>query len=203
MKKTILAAGVLGLIAALGLGGCGGKMQERLIGTEELVESSEKKPNWIKGSGYCAFEEKRLICMGLSDDTADLEVATRVAEIEGVRRIVEDISRKIREEGMRGLSGPQREHVGKFFESATSWVSENIQVSGARLTASYWEKNARYEGTRVHYYYRAYGLMEISTTDYQSIRDRIAQGFIDRAVTQRDRQAEQAARQAKERLLLQ
>jgi hypothetical protein len=197
MKRTIY---LLGLLCAVSiLQACGG--MSTLRGAEKLVETSGSEPKLVARGQGCVVNKEDRVCVGLADQAHDLDAAVRIAELEGKKHIVESIATELRVEGTRGLSGPEKEAVGRFFEDSFSWVTDNIRVSGATLDQSYWEKWARTNGPQVSYYYRAYGIVRINEADYLTARDQAINGLIDKAIREKNRQAEKAARDTKERLL--
>lgn len=197
MKRSVYVFGMC--LVVLLFQGCGG--MDRLRGTEELVQTSGKKPALVEKSRGCVVKDKERMCMGLADRISDLDVAVRVAELVGKRMIVETIATTIRVEGTRGLSGPDREDVGRFFEDSFSWLTDNVRVSGAMLDQTYWEKYSRTSGPDVSYFYRAYGFVRIDEADYMRARDQAITDLIAKAIQEKNRRAEMAARDVKKRLL--
>lgn len=195
IKRLMIAAAV-----ALFLGGCsslGG-----LKGTEEKVEVSGKMPSLISQGRWYEEEGQQKRYAGFADQIHDLDIALRSAEMEGKKRVIESIATELRVEGTRAQSGFDKEAVGRFFEDAQSWLTDNMKVSGVALTQTYWEKWARRSGEEeVGYYYRGYALVQISKADYEKARLAALDRLIDKAAREKNRQAEKAARETKERLL--
>jgi len=200
MIKKLFITGMIVVATALVFQGCGGKLAG-LKGAEELVETSGKKPSMV--SKNLRFEEEKdaRFFLGFSDQAKDHDVALRVAELEGRKHIIEAIGTDIRVEGTRGLSGPEKESVGRFLEESMAYLTNNMRLSGAILQETYWEKWARSGYGDVSYYYKAYGIVRISREDYDMARRVAADALIGKATQERNLQAERAARDAKQRLL--
>ena len=197
MKKTIFLA----ILIAAFVNGCAG---HPLIGEEKPVGHSDgEKPSLttIKTERGCEVEKDIRTCLGISSNTADLDVALRIAELDAKQSIVEAIQTEIRTQGLLGLSGRQADHVGRFFEAALAYVTNNIRVSGAMPHQSYWEKYSRTHYPRISYFYLGYATVRISEADYQFARNMIAEDVIKAAMEQKDKDAEHAARNAQQRLL--
>ena len=200
MIKKLFITGMIVVATALVFQGCGGKLAG-LKGAEELVETSGKKPSMV--SKNLRFEEEKdaRFFLGFSDQAKDHDVALRVAELEGRKHIIEAIGTDIRVEGTRGLSGPEKESVGRFLEESMAYLTNNMRLSGAILQETYWEKWARSGYGDVSYYYKAYVIVRISREDYERARTAAADALIGKAAQERNLQAERAARDAKKRLL--
>ena len=200
MKKKLFITGLIVVATALALQGCGGKLTG-LKGAEELVETSGKKPSMVSKNLWFEEDKDTRFFLGFSDQAKDHDVALRVAELEGRKHIIEAIGTDIRVEGTRGLSGPEKESVGRFFEESMAYLTNNMRLSGAILQETYWEKWARSGYGDVSYYYKAYGIVRISREDYDMTRTMAADALIGKAAQERNLQAERAARDAKQRLL--
>src|SRR3972149_9313967 len=200
MKKKLFITGLIVVATALALQGCGGKLTG-LKGAEELVETSGKKPSMVSKNLWFEEDKDTRFFLGFSDQAKDHDVALRVAELEGKKHIIEAIGTDIRVEGTRGLSGPEKESVGRFFEESMTYLTNNMRLSGAILQETYWEKWARSGYGDVSYYYKAYGIVRISREDYDMARTVAADALIGKAAQERNLQAERAARDAKQRLL--
>src|SRR3989304_3848507 len=200
MIKKLFITGLIVVATTLVFQGCGGKLAG-LEGTEELVGASGKKPGM--GSTNLWFEEQKdaRLFLGFSDQAKDHDVALRVAELEGRKHIIEAIGTDIRVEGTRGLSGPEKESVGRFFEESMAYLTNNMRLSGAILQETYWEKWARSGFGDVSYYYKAYGIVRISKKDYERAMAMAVDVLIEKAAQERNLQAEKAAREAKQGLL--
>lgn len=199
MKNILIISSLLILALFASLQGC--STLKSVKGAEDLVESSGKKPKMVSNNIW--FEEKKDIrfFMGFSDQVHDQDVALREAELDGKKRIIEAIGTDIRVEGTRGLSGPDKEAVGRFFEESIAYLTDNTRLSGAILQETYWEKWARNDKVQISYYYKAYGIVRISNKDYEKTEALAADALIERAVQERNQAAEKAARGVKQRLL--
>ena len=200
MKKKLFITGLIVVATALALQGCGGKLTG-LKGAEELVETSGKKPSMVSKNLWFEEDKDTRFFLGFSDQAKDHDVALRVAELEGKKHIIEAIGTDIRVEGTRGLSGPEKESVGRFFEESMAYLTNNMRLSGAILQETYWEKWARSGYGDVSYYYKAYGIVRISREDYERARTMAADALIGKAAQEVNLQAERAARGAKQRLV--
>ena len=200
MIKKLFITGLIVVATTLVFQGCGGKIAG-LKGTEELVETSGKKPGMVSKNLWFDEQKDARLFLGFSDQAKDHDVALRVAELEGRKHIIEAIGTDIRVEGTRGLSGPEKESVGRFFEESMAYLTDNMRLSGAILQETYWEKWARSGYGDVSYYYKAYGIVRISREDYDMARTVAADALIGKAAQERNLQAERAARDAKQRLL--
>src|SRR3972149_8111673 len=200
MIKKLFIPGLLVVATALVFHGCGGKLAG-LKGAEEVVETSGKKPGMVSKNLWFEEQKDARFFLGFSDQAKDHDVALRVAELEGRKHIIEAIGSDIRVEGTRGLSGSEKESVGRFFEESMAYLTNNMRLSGAILQETYWEKWARSGYGDVSYYYKAYGIVRISRKDYEMARTMAADTLIGKASQERDLQAEKAARDAKQRLL--
>ena len=200
MKKKLLITGMIVVATALVFQGCGGKLAG-VKGAEELVETSGKKPKMVARNIWFEEEKDAKFFLGFSDQAKDHDVALRVAELEGKKHIIEAIGTDIRVEGTRGLSGPEKESVGRFFEESMAYLTNNMRLSGAILQETYWEKWARSGYGDVSYYYKAYGIVRISREDYERARTMAADALIGKAAQEVNLQAERAARGAKQRLV--
>lgn len=200
MRKVLSIFSLFILTIFIFIQGCGGKL-EGLRGAEELVETSGKKPSMVSRNIRFDEEKDTRFFLGLSDQVHDLDVAIRVAELEARKHIIEAIGTDIRIEGTRGLSGPEKESLGRFFEESTAYLTGNMRLSGAILRETYWEKWARSGYGEVSYYYKAYGIVRISKEDYERTRALAVDVLIERAAQERNLQAERAARDVKKRLL--
>ena len=200
MKKKLLITGMIVVATALVFQGCGGKLAG-VKGAEELVETSGKKPKMVARNIWFEEEKDARFFLGFSDQAKDHDVALRVAELEGKKHIIEAIGTDIRVEGTRGLSGPEKESVGRFFEESMAYLTDNMRLSGAILQETYWEKWARSGFGDVSYYYKAYGIVRISKKDYERAMAMAVDVLIEKAAQERNLQAERAAREVKQRLL--
>ena len=200
MKKILVISSLFILSITMIFQGCGGTLKS-MKGTEELVETSGNKPKMVAKNIWSEEKKDTKFFLGFSDQTHDQDVALRVAELEGRKHIIEAIGTDIRVEGTRGLSGPEKESVGRFFEEAMAWLTDNMRLSGAILQETYWEKWARMGDAQVSYFYKAYGIVGISKTDYERAMAVVADALIGRAAQERNVAAERAARGAKQRLL--
>jgi len=200
MKKVMYICSLFVLAIFISIQGCGGKLAG-LKGAEELVETSGKKPKMVSKNLWFEEEKDARYFLGFSAETHDQDVALRVAELEGRKHIIEAIGTDIRVEGTRGLSGSEKESVGRFFEESMAYLTNNMRLSGAILQETYWEKWARSGYGDVSYYYKAYGIVRISREDYERARTMAADMLIGRAAQERNLQAERAAREAKQRLV--
>ncbi len=170
-------------------------------GTEERVETSGSAPSLVaKGKRFEQERDERRY-VGFADQIHDLDISLRIAELEAKKNLVESIATELRVEGTRAQSGFDREAVGRFFEDSQAWVTDNLKVSGATLLQTYWEKWAKYAGADVQYYYRGYAIVQIAKADYEKARMAALDGLIEKAMREKNRQAEKAAREVKERLL--
>src|SRR3989304_8272625 len=200
MIKKLFITGLIVVATTMVFQGCGGKLAG-LKGTEELVETSGKKPGMVSKNLWFDEQKDARLFLGFSDQAKDHDVALRVAELEGRKHIIEAIGSDIRVEGTRGLSGSEKESVGRFFEESMAYLTNNMRLSGAILQETYWEKWARSGEGDVSYYYKAYGIVRISKEDYEMARTMAADMLIGRAAQEGNLQAEKAARDAKQRLL--
>jgi len=200
MIKKLFITGLIVVATALVFHGCGGKLAG-LKGAEEVVETSGKKPGMVSKNLWFEEQKDARFFLGFSDQAKDHDVALRVAELEGRKHIIEAIGSDIRVEGTRGLSGSEKESVGRFFEESMAYLTNNMRLSGAILQETYWEKWARSGYGDVSYYYKAYGIVRISREDYDMARTVAADALIGKAAQERNLQAERAARDAKQRLL--
>ena len=200
MIKKLFITGMIIVATALVFQGCSGKLAG-LKGAEEVVETSGKKPKMVSKNIWFEEEKDARFFLGFSDQAKDHDVALRVAELEGKKHIIEAIGTDIRVEGTRGLSGSEKESVGRFFEESMAYLTDNMRLSGAILQETYWEKWARSGYGDVSYYYKAYGIVRISREDYESARTAAADALIGKAAQERNLQAERAAREAKQRLV--
>jgi hypothetical protein len=181
------------------LQGCSGT--GKLRGEEQLVEASGNKPKLISVGEW--YEEKgdQKHFAGFSDQVHDLDIALRSAELEAKKHVIEAISTELRVEGTRAQSGFDKEAVGRFFEDSQAWLTDNIKISGAALLNTYWEKWAKKSGEEISYYYRGYAIVQISKGDYEKARMAALDRLIEKAMREKNRQAEIAAKETKERLL--
>jgi len=200
MIKKLFITGLIVVATALALQGCGGKLTG-LKGAEELVETSGKKPSMVSKNLWFEEDKDTRFFLGFSDQAKDHDVALRVAELEGRKHIIEAIGSDIRVEGTRGLSGSEKESVGRFFEESMAYLTNNMRLSGAILQETYWEKWARSGYGDVSYYYKAYGIVRISKVDYERAMAVTADALIGKAAQELNLQAERAAREVKQRLL--
>lgn len=194
---AVLALGVL----AQGCSSTGLMPMMKMRGAEELVETSGKKPSMVSDSQWAEEKGDKKLFGGFSDQVHDLDVALRSAEMEARKHLIENISQEIRAEGVRGQSGSDKEAVGRFFEDSQAWLTKNIRVSGAQLLNTYWEKWSRLGDGEVAYFYRGYAVVQISKADYARAVESAVEKLIDKAAVERNREAENAAREVKERLL--
>lgn len=199
MKNKKIQNIIIGIIAVALFSAC--SFRGGLHGTETKVETSGSKPSIIGKAKLHEQVGNMRRYAGLTDHGHDLDVSIRTAQMAAHRNIVESIATEIRVEGTRGQSGSEGEAVGRFFEDSQSWVTDNIRMSGMTLTETYWERFSRESGASVSYYYRAYAIVEISQNDYEQAKIFALGGLQDKAVREKNRAAEKAAREAKERLL--
>lgn len=172
-----------------------------LKGTEERVEASGKMPPIISKGIWHEEEGNKKNYVGFSDQIHDLDIALRSAELEAKKHLIESIATELRIEGTRGQSGFDKEAVGRFFEDSQTWLTDNVKVSGAILLNTYWEKWGKRSSDEINYYYRGYAIVEISKADYEKAKISGLDRLIDKAILEKNRQAERAARETKERLL--
>ena len=199
MRKVLSISSLFVLVLFVFLQGC--SSLKGVKGAEELVETSGKKPKMVAKNIWIEEEKDAKFFLGFSDQAKDHDVALRVAELEGKKHIIEAIGTDIRVEGTRGLSGPEKESVGRFFEESMAWLTDNMRLSGAILQETYWEKWARSGYGDVSYYYKAFGIVRISKKDYERAMAMAVDVLIEKAAQERNLQAEKAAREAKQGLL--
>ncbi len=199
MKNILIISSLLILALSVSLQGC--STLKSVKGAEELVETSGKMPKMVSKNLWFEEEKDSRFFLGFSDQSKDQDVALRVAELEGRKHIIEAIGTDIRVEGTRGLSGPEKESMGRFFEESMAFLSDNMRFSGAILQETYWEKWARSGYGEVSYYYKAYGIVRISKEDYERAMAVAAETLIGKATQERNLQAERASRDVKQRLL--
>ena len=199
MRKSLSILSLFVLVLFISIQGCGSL--KGVKGTEKLIETSGKKPKMVSKNIWVEERKDTKFFLGFSTESHDLDVALRVAELEGRKHIIEGIGTDIRVEGTRGLSGPEKESVGRFFEEAMAWLTDNMRLSGAILQETYWEKWARIGDVQVSYFYKAYGIVRISKEDYARAMSAAVDALIGKAAQDRNLAAERAARGAKQRLL--
>ncbi|MBI3609975.1 MAG: hypothetical protein HY204_04625 [Nitrospirae bacterium] len=199
MNRLWVYSGLVVLVLGGALAGCASN--KPMVGAESLVETSGDKPDLVKKNLGFAESNGYKYFVGTGDQSHDMDVGIRSAELTGKQHIVEAIAADIRSEALKGLSGTDRDAVGRFIEDSVALVTSRVRVSGAFLERPYWEKYQRNEGNRLSYYYRSYAVVKISNEDYAGAAQMAADIMIQKAIQEKDRRAEQAARGAKERLL--
>lgn len=199
MRNLLIKYSLVVIAFAMLSQGCGST--RGLIGTEELIQTSGKMPRIVSdGQWYEEIEQEKHYA-GFSDQIHDLDIALRSAEMEAKKHVIESIATELRVEGMRGQSGFDKEAVGRFFEDSQAWLTDNMKVSGATLLNTYWEKWGKQSGEEINYYYRGYAVVQISKVDYEKARLVALDRLIDKAMREKNIQAEKAAQETKERLL--
>lgn len=197
--NKLTAVSMLVAVFTLSLSACG--TTGKLKGTEERVETGGSLPAFAaKGKRFEQERDERCY-VGFADQIHDLDIALRSAELEAKKNIVESLATELRVEGTRGQSGVDRDAVGRFFEDSQAWLTDNVKVSGATLNQTAWEKWAKFAGHDVQYFYRGYAVVHISNADYERTRMAALDSLIEKAMRERNRAAEKAARETKERLL--
>jgi hypothetical protein len=199
MKNLVIRYSLVALAFAVLAQGCG--TLGKLKGTEELVETSGDKPKLISHGQWYEEQGQEKHYAGFADQIHDLDIAIRSAEMEAKKHVIESIATELRVEGMRGQSGFDKEAVGRFFEDSQAWLTDNLKVSGINLLNTYWEKWGRQSGEEINYFYRGYAVVQISKEDYGKARMVALDRLIDKAMREKNREAEKAARDTKERLL--
>jgi hypothetical protein len=199
MKNLVIRYSVLGFAIAILAQGCG--TLGKLKGMEELVETSGNKPSLISHGQWYEEKGQEKQYAGFSDQIHDLDIALRSAEMEAKKHVIESIATELRVEGTRGQSGFDKEAVGRFFEDSQAWLTDNLKISGVNLLNTYWEKWGRQSGEEISYFYRGYAVVQISKEDYGKARMVALDRLIDKAMREKNREAEKAARDTKERLL--
>lgn len=199
MKNLLIKYSLVVIALAMLTQGCGST--RGLIGTEELIQTSGKMPKIVSQGTWYEERGQEKHYGGFSDQIHDLDIALRSAEMEAKKHVIESIATELRVEGMRGQSGFDKEPVGRFFEDSQAWLTDNMKVSGTTLLNTYWEKWGKRSSEEISYYYRGYAIVQISKADYGKARMIALDRLIEKAMREKNTQAEKAARETKERLL--
>lgn len=197
MKTRWMMLGV-GL-AALGLAACstGGK---RVVGKQTPVFSlPEKAPSW---AGKAFYEENgNLFYRGAVSARADMSLGVREARAEAEKNLAEEIKQRILTQFGSSIEGENVDGgLGTHVTDLIAKVSENVQISGAKLTEQYVQKLEEQLPTGVRYVWDCYALVSVSKEDYLEARRATLNGAIARAHQEKNAKAEATLRAAFQKL---
>jgi len=194
LKWTSLAG--LVILAAI----CSCARQAPLLGQEEIVERSGKKPGLVEKNQWSDLKSDPHRFVGLVSGGKELDVAIRGAEVSARQRIVESVVDSLRSVGSAAMIGAPTEPIGRYLNDVFTWVAGTTEVIGAHLKETYWEKLARRQDPSVGYSYRAYAIVEISRDDFRGTRIGALEKVAARAQEDRNAEAEEYVRRALEQL---
>ncbi len=200
MKKYVLRILAL-VIGSVMLAGCAGTGE--VVDIEQRVESSGKPPKIIKEGALYKFDEKSRMhrFVGMVSEANALDIGQDTAESAAFARMTQMAYQEVRNEVTRGITGSEREEVGRFFSSAFSAVSAGVRISGAAARQSYWERYVRDEFGNPRDFYRVWVIVEVSNDDFNRAKAYLLTEIAREAREQNDAQAESLARLAMERLM--
>lgn len=193
MKKT--KAYVMTLIAVAILIGCSSL-------SPNVVDKSGSKEKWVKSENVYVEEKDTLYFRGEVSGVYDLALGKRQAEADARKRLVEAVSSELTSEYREFTRGSNTVHgdVGRFVEDALESASRQINVTGMLSEKVYWEKLVeRSETEDSKPYYHIYALVRIAKRDYEASKDRVLSGLLDKAKTDRNKEAEQMIEEWKKR----
>lgn len=190
-KWQALAAGMFLIV----LTGCGGG-QKNLVGRQTAVSNLPgDAPSWLNKGSY---EDKgRLFYRGAVTGRMDMALGLREARAEAEKTLAEEIKQRIRTEFGSSIQGENLEGgVGSHVSDIIAKVSENVQVSGAKLTEQYSQKLEERTAYGLRYVWDCYALVSLSREDYLEARRMTLQGAVAKAREEKNLKAEIALKDA-------
>lgn len=184
-------------LAALGLSACGtgGK---KLNGQQTLVFSTpEKSPKWVR-EGKAFYEENdRFFYSAAVNARMDMALGMREARAEAEKNLSEEIKQLIRTKLGSSVEGVNTDHgLGSHVLDLIAKVSENVQVSGAKLTSQFVQKFEERTPFGLHYVWDCYAQVSITKEDYLIARRDVFNGAVAKAREEKNIKAEMALTEA-------
>ncbi|OGR91311.1 MAG: hypothetical protein A2V88_04830 [Elusimicrobia bacterium RBG_16_66_12] len=186
-------------LAALGLAACG-TADKRLIGKQTPVFSlPEKTPAW---AGKAFYEENgSLFYRGAVSGRTDMALGVREARAEAEKNLAEEVKQRIRTEFGSMVKGENADGgLGNHVYDLVVKVSENIQISGAKLREQFVQKLEEQTPTGVRYIWDCYALVSVSKADYLEARRTALSGAIAKAREEKNTKAEAFLNEARLKL---
>lgn len=188
--KWKAAAGLL-LIA---LAGCGGR--KNIVGTQTAVTGMPGgAPAWLSKASY--EDNGRFYYRGAVAGRADMALGLREARAEAEKALAEEIKQRIRTEFGSSVQGENLEGgIGSHVTDIIAKVSENVQISGAKLSEQYSQKLEERTAYGLRYVWDCYALMSLTREDYLEARRLTLQGAVAKAHEEKNAKAEAALKEA-------
>lgn len=182
-------------LAVLGLSACG-TGEKRLVGKQTPVFSlPEKMPSWVAKTFY--EEDGHLFYRGAVNDRTDMALGVREAGAEAEKNLAEEIKQRIRTEFGSAIEGENLEGgLGSHVRDLIAKISENVEISGARLSEQFVQKFEEQTPGGVRYVWDCYALVSVSKADYLEARRAALNGAIAKAREEKNAKAEAALKDA-------
>lgn len=173
-----------------------------LMGRAQLVETGGERPTLVDEGLLYEFDRKQKVhrFVGMVANAVALDVGQDAAESAALARLTQTVYQEARGELTRGVSGSEREEVGRFINRSFSSVAEDVPLSGAVARRSYWKRYAQEEFGELREYYTVWVIVELAERDFNRAKAQVLTEAAQRARAQHDREAEAAARRALDRL---
>lgn len=160
----------------------------------KVIEKSGSREGWVKSENIYFEEKDAVYFRGEVSGVYDLALGKRQAEADAKKRLVEAVSSELTSEYREFVRGSNTipGDVGRFVEDALESVSKQIKVTGMLSEKAYWERLVESsEKEDIKPYYHIYALVRIAKKDYEASKDRLLSGLLDKAKTDRNKEAEQ------------
>ncbi len=190
-KWKALTAGML----LLGLTGCAGS-QKNLVGKQTTVSNLPgDAPAWLTRGSY--EDSGRFFYRGAVTGRTDMALGLREARAEAEKTLAEEIKQRIRTEFGSSIKGENLEGgLGSHVSDIIAKVSENVQVSGAKLSEQYSQKLEERTAYGLRYVWDCYALVSLSREDYLEARRMTLQGALAKVRDEKNLKAEIALKDA-------
>ena len=189
--KWKAAAGMFLLI----LTACAGS-RNGMVGKQTVISNlPANAPTWLAKGTY--EENGRLYYRGAVSGRTDMALGLREAQGEAEKILAEEIKERIRTEFGSSIQGANVDgELGSHVTDIIAKVSENVQVSGAKLSEQFSQKLEENTAYGLRYVWDCYALVSISREDYLEARRLTLQGAVAKAREEKNLKAEIALKEA-------
>lgn len=185
-------------LAVLLASGCGPLRRE--VGSQRVVgRSPSATPDWV-GKSF-VDQGDHYLYIGVVTNRADMALGLREAKAEGEKKLAEQIRQRIRTEFGSAIEGQNLDgQTGAYVRDLIAKVSDNVEVSGVRMSETYVEKIEETTGSGVRYLYNCHAQLQLEKADYADSRRRVLDGALEKARAATNAKAEDSLRRAMGRL---
>ncbi|MBI4347347.1 MAG: hypothetical protein HY553_10860 [Elusimicrobia bacterium] len=182
------------VVAAVALAACGGN--RALVGKQQAVDSMPKAtPAWV---AKASFESDGMrFYRGAVTGRSDMALGLREARAEAEKAIAEEVKQRIRTEFGSAIEGQNLDGaLGSHVRDLIAKVSENVSVSGIKLSEQYVQKLEERTPIGVRYVWDCYALAGLSQQDYLEARTQALSGAVAKAREEKNLKAERSLNEA-------